>query len=279
MLLRPRPFGGMRPQCFPVVNAGSPQARGLLAWWPVIRPNVSTRDATSFGWMAAPLDTTFSQAASPDCGISLFSDLNAKVDGYSVPSGLTDLLTTEATISAWIKLNEATPTQAYRTGSPIHIGGSASVSHYPYVDGVCYLNTFLTTRISFSPLASVNRADWHLLTVTAKPGSGGWVCYQNAQVAHTDTGDASIDKAVKHLVGSSGAFVLSGWIADVRIYRRALSAAEVYALYDPRTRWDLYDTSSRLWLDTVAAGTGAGPLLRGGSLTHGTLTRGGRMVA
>lgn len=32
-----------------------------------------------------------------------------------------------------------------------------------------------------------------------------------------------------------------GYIGDVRLYNRGLSAAEVSQLYDPATRWDLYD--------------------------------------
>jgi len=33
---------------------------------------------------------------------------------------------------------------------------------------------------------------------------------------------------------------MKGWIADPRIYARALTAPEVHKLYDPRTRWELY---------------------------------------
>jgi hypothetical protein len=32
----------------------------------------------------------------------------------------------------------------------------------------------------------------------------------------------------------------NGWISDVTIWNRALSANEAWMLYDPRTRWDLY---------------------------------------
>lgn len=44
-----------------------------------------------------------------------------------------------------------------------------------------------------------------------------------------------------------------GYIWDVRIYSRSLSAAEVYALYDPASRWALYSQPMRTWLDSVAA--------------------------
>jgi hypothetical protein len=54
---------------------------------------------------------------------------------------------------------------------------------------------------------------------------------------------------------------LDGEFCDLRIYNRALSSAEVWALYDPRTRWDLYQQPTRrLWIDTAAApATGGHP--------------------
>lgn len=50
---------------------------------------------------------------------------------------------------------------------------------------------------------------------------------------------------------------LEGALADVRIYRRALTAAQVWALYDPATRWDLYGRpSTRVFFDIAAGGGG-----------------------
>ena len=50
-------------------------------------------------------------------------------------------------------------------------------------------------------------------------------------------------------------------MADVRAWNRALTAAEVWQLYDPRTRWDLYyPLRQRTFFipDTVQAGYPAG---------------------
>lgn len=50
---------------------------------------------------------------------------------------------------------------------------------------------------------------------------------------------------------------VQGWYADFRVWDRALSAAEVWALYDPATRWDLYWVPGRtLYFDAGAAPPG-----------------------
>lgn len=58
-----------------------------------------------------------------------------------------------------------------------------------------------------------------------------------------------------------------GWISDVCIWNRSLSDAEIFKLYDPITRWELYEEIRRQWF--VAAVVG-GPTLyietQGGSL-------------
>jgi hypothetical protein len=54
----------------------------------------------------------------------------------------------------------------------------------------------------------------------------------------------------------------SGQIADVRLYNRALSDAEVWALYDPRSRWDLYwQPNTRAYSFMSIAASAAGYLL------------------
>jgi hypothetical protein len=42
-------------------------------------------------------------------------------------------------------------------------------------------------------------------------------------------------------------YYLSGMAADVRVYDRALSDAESWAMYDPATRWELYKPITRYW--------------------------------
>lgn len=50
----------------------------------------------------------------------------------------------------------------------------------------------------------------------------------------------------------------SGDIWDARVYRRALSASEVWSLYEPSTRWDLYWTPSTRVYEFFGASAGGG---------------------
>ena len=43
-----------------------------------------------------------------------------------------------------------------------------------------------------------------------------------------------------YIFGSIVDYYFNGLTTDYRIYNRALNAAEIYALYNPKTRWDLY---------------------------------------
>ena len=53
----------------------------------------------------------------------------------------------------------------------------------------------------------------------------------------------------------------AGQLCDVRIYATLLSTAEAWALYDPRTRWDLYQEPERraVWAIGTSAPTGPFP--------------------
>lgn len=45
-----------------------------------------------------------------------------------------------------------------------------------------------------------------------------------------------------------------GWIGDTRIYGRCLKPEEIYRLYAPETRWELYEPVRRVWaIDAVAS--------------------------
>ena len=59
--------------------------------------------------------------------------------------------------------------------------------------------------------------------------------------------------------GDPGSFPWPGRLSDVRIYNRVLSDTEVLALYDTRTRWDLYLPVQRFWAGLAPAAGGGVP--------------------
>ena len=91
----------------------------------------------------------------------------------------------------------------------------------------------------------------------------------------TDITPASLDNTV---IGAQYAWngaanqvysPMSGTIADVRIYNRALSDEEVAELYNPETRWELYQPRVPLW--TVGALAGATVPVWSSPANHATM--------
>lgn len=117
-------------------------------------------------------------------------------------------------------------------------------------------------------------AEWSLVTGVF-PSSTLREIYRDGQYLANDTSDWAPDQTIDQVtIGAHyGAGAYASWyadllIADVRIYSRSLSAAEVWQLYDPRTRWDLYaPTVPRVWVVGTAT-SGAQTV----TVTPGTLT-------
>lgn len=118
------------------------------------------------------------------------SRFDAAGDGSYTIEGRKPTIET-ATLAMWIKCANATPSVGSKTGFPINYSyqsGTASASHYTWTDGVIYCNTLRSDRRSITPSSSVNRADWHLVTVTTSPS--GWQFYQNGYLVDSTTSTA-----------------------------------------------------------------------------------------
>lgn len=266
--MRPPPHG---------LSLQDSQALGLVAVWPMwgddrrelLRGQTLTR-------AGAP-----ATGAHPEHGLA--AQFDATTAYFTAPAGSTASISTDATVSAWVKLRNATPGHLDQSGWPMAFDGDTDEeSHYPYTNGLIYTSTFLTSRVDgITPLAGVNRADWHLVTITSRPGTGGWTLYQNAQVVTTSTGASSIT-FTQRSIGGGHSYVniyCDGWVADVRLWNRCLSAADVRTLYDPATRWALYRPRRRWAAATVAAGGGFVPFPRPRGVRAGMHTLTGGMAA
>ncbi|MHA1555088.1 MAG: LamG-like jellyroll fold domain-containing protein [Alphaproteobacteria bacterium] len=97
--------------------------------------------------------------------------------------------------------------------------------------------------------------------VVAVLDGANWYLYVNGVQVGTDTlGEDIGDPSVPMRIGDrgDGAGELDGYIKDFRVYDRALSAKEVFDLWAPQTRWDLFqETGARAYLfpEAVAGGT------------------------
>jgi hypothetical protein len=120
---------------------------------------------------------------------------------------------------------------------------------------------------SVTPTSNVTLNTWQHITAI-EYSSTSRACFLNGASKGTDTTSITPGLVKGNVfetlaAQSDGTGRFTGLIADVRIYNRALTDAEVWALYDPRSRWDLYwqpNTRAYSFMSAIAAGT-AGYLL------------------
>ncbi len=152
-------------------------------------------------------------------------------DGITIDNDISLLFTTEASLIMTIKLNSNIPSGPSKTGIEYFYTASND-SHYPWVDGGIYLNTFRNgSRITVGNIG-IDKSKWHMIAITTSPGANNWKFYQNAVEYYSATGQSTVTMDSTQYIGKSGgAHSLDGLIDKVRIYNRALTASEIMELY------------------------------------------------
>ena len=161
-------------------------------------------------------------------GSIVFDGTDDRVDVSNLNSSL---FTTGATIFAFLKLANATPSNGNISG--IWGFGSGQRSHYPWTNGQAYMNTFRTSRIEGITLSStVGRAKPHSLCVTSK-NSDRWKMYQNTELVSDQAAQSSINLPC-NVFGQSctDARYLEGAFYSFLMYNRALTADEIRQNYE-----------------------------------------------
>jgi hypothetical protein len=156
----------------------------------------------------------------------------------------TGSFTTEATLIMFLKLVNATPTSPFETGiERLSANSSKEASHYPYSDGLAYLGTFQSggTRIDGITLSNtINRAEWHMITISSSPGTNNWKFYQNTELITTAIGSNTVYFSPDGVynIGRSQTYISSntwnyrGNIANVLLYNKALTQQEINQNYN-----------------------------------------------
>ncbi len=225
------------------LNCNSPQAKGLLIWTPFSRvyqvthgtlKNYTHRtvDGTSFGapsWDYAPIIGPHISLPATPAGFS-WGD-TPQVEGID-----------QLTVSAWAR--------------KVSGWGQDMIwaKHTSATNGCFFLSTTSAGNLRFTIInASSSRVDndaafafsigpWYHLTAVYN-GIDQRI-YINGILSSTPSAQTGLIKnhtSTLRLGDFNGlGWDLEGDIAEPRIYDRALSAGEVWAMYDPDTRWDLY---------------------------------------
>jgi len=162
-----------------------------------------------------------------------FDWTNDEVSLWNISSLFT---TNEASLVMWVKLDVATPVNVAQTWFAAFWTDSAR-SHYPFTDGLAYIETFRSSRVnSISLSGSIDRTTWHMVTITTTPWTNWWKMYQNDTLIHQTTWEASVSIPTSSFIWksvSAGGDSFIDWVVDeVWLRSRTLSSSEITELYN-----------------------------------------------
>jgi PKD repeat protein len=232
---------------------GDPNASGLIAWW-----KAEDNAYDSVGGHHGTMQNGATFAGGRDGRAFSFDATDDYVD-----AGTNDVFnfsngTGAMTISTWIRVSSM-PAFAYGLVSKASHGPGGQFTG-PYSGWSFYL--YSNGRIGFggagvwefySPASTVSTASWYHVAVTKAAGIYRIYCNGVEVASETSGAHASLETSTSTMViGASypDDSFFSGMIDDVRIYNRALSAAEVVAVAGP-----LPAAALRLWLKADAGVT------------------------
>lgn len=244
------------------INWDSPQAVGLLAWWPMMGDLTNYFNHGRFNLTADPSPAIVG-AGQPINGAAM------QFNGSAVYTSERVLTSTGFPFSytCWglSNVSGAGPRESCAVGTSIYTSaflrawynlswgsnsGSSQISVLSKDGGG---TSYARATVDFT----VGR--WHHAV-------GVWAA-NNSRRVYMDGANSAVNTDVRNFDSSvnrqsiGGVYhntttieqPFDGRITDVRIYGKALTAAEVRAIYDPETRWDLYWQPSRQTIFDIAA--------------------------
>lgn len=216
------------------INLNSPQAKGLLAWWPLGAGQYGMLRDVQGHWKMTPVNSPALKAgAQGRC--TLFDDGDSEYLYYNgaVVTG------PPFTFSAWAARDDDTIDAVV-----VSVAQNWGINdNYLRINGADTVR-FLSGNQSVNTTATISDADFHHLCGVAYAVDSRAVFLDGANKAtDSDVGShGSEDKTTIGVMyggdGGSNLYHFSGRIRDVRIYDRALSDAEVKAVYE--NPWELF---------------------------------------
>lgn len=223
------------------LNRRSQQANGLIAWWPTLgsRGAGLLRDFAGRFNLAPTAGPTwladdFGLVTAMDGASSQYwSITNTGLDPYLGASSFTitcwvNRLTTADNKKIWGKVS------AGFVGPALRVDTTATL--FQYRDSSATARTVSTVALTsgaWALVACIFDADAALVGIQIN---------NRARVTASVAGFTFVSTTQKFTLGQIGsnADYFTGRLADVRIYNRVLTEAEVWRMWDPATRWELY---------------------------------------
>lgn len=267
-LLPARGAYGSRPTNYPLLrmNGESDQARNLAAWFPSSYGNsvrqlrdVAGNHSRMLFNSSSIADITYS--AMDPYGAMLVPHINGPNYTEFLDPDFTGVASANATIAYWVYLPDTS-----RCGTFVKVGGGTSGFGLGFgntqvnnngnnIVGLYENVRFIGTGVS------IGTGVHHLAMVLNNSGFpemylDGRSVYSDASGAPSATTSGLF---LSYATGNSVAADGCG-LFDARVYNRPLSAREIWALYAPATRWELYWVpSSRVFFSITAGGGGPTP--------------------
>lgn len=262
MILQPRP-----PQWDAVeINRDSQQAQGLVAWW-LTRSwdavNCRGQDMTG----VYPGTVAGAVTARADATRGWYYNSDGAAGSYILFGTGNPANPAAITLSAWILPQ---PSMAAANGYILGKGADNVANSYGLflattsgavssMNAAMLANTDVIATAASVGAGKVGGGVWHLLVGTIK-GSAINMYVDGLRYtgsATTRGGETLVTSATQLRIGgqnrASYNYPFKGAIQDVRIYNRVLTAGEIQALYDPATRWELYQggPQRRVWANEI----------------------------
>lgn len=257
--MRPiRPRSLFRPQGPVKLNRSCPHVAGLIGCWAFHL--AGGRKLVEISGRAR--DGAFTNEASWVPGMEggwavKFDGTNDSISGTGCPLDQA----AQATVAFWMRTTAASDSK-YIVSLPLVSSGSNGVDFRTATTTLRTIVTSNTSQVDVGDSTAFADGAWHHVCTT----------YDNSNVRFfrngVEKGSAALNGAVNiqndgefnfGRFGSFGAY-WDGQLADVRIWNRALSAAEVRSLWHPATRWDLYQPRRTRGYQLPAAPASGPPL-------------------
>lgn len=254
----------VRPRTDIRLNYQSPQAEGLVAWWPLRDGSAVARDYSGYGYHIGrcptqSADPTFD--GSPMVGAnSLMSANTAFSDHNDIPTQLRFSTDDNWAISVW-KIagdvsGEINEPNIFETKSPTTSNQFIYIRHNT-TDANASGNARATGQTGQVILTSgLTSGKWHQIVyvwngvtripylyadgllhatgTTRASGANFWATGDDLHIG------ISANHGLRHFIGG---------LCDLRIYKRStpFTDQQVYEMWHPLTRWDLYRPAKRYW--------------------------------
>ena len=226
-----------------IMNRRSPQSRGLIAWWPLgLRPY-----GQLFGVGTKPI-LGGANFPIPDPGhrrgmTTLFDSSSSQLLRYL--AAVRD--TIPITVTAWFRSTTSSSGQTLLCISDVATdswwmrlfiraaaGGQTVLWNIKDAGVQAYADTPQSWTVGHWHFAAGRSID-----------TNAHAAFLDGRYKGSDVTDVDPDVlnrttigATELSIGTSG--YMEGQIADVRVYNKALSDQEIWQMYNPRSRWDLY---------------------------------------